>query len=103
MKISLYLDEDAQDNDLIDALRLRGVDVIGAWGVGMRQREDEDHLLQATMQGRSLYGFNIKDYYRLHTQFLTQGREHAGIILARQQHYSVGEPPKSPVCVRKIS
>lgn len=43
MRVSLYLDEDAQDNDLIDALRLRGVDVVGAWDAGMRQRDDEDH------------------------------------------------------------
>ena len=91
MKVSLYLDEDSQDNDLIDALRLRGVDVIGAWATGMRQRDDEQHLLYATAQGRTLYGFNTKDFYRLHTELLTQSREHGGIVLAKQQHYSVGE------------
>jgi hypothetical protein len=91
MKISLYLDEDSQDNDLIHALRLRGVDVVGAWGVGMRQRADEEHLLLATTQGRALYSFNVRDFYRLHTEFLAQGRAHAGIILAKQQRYSVGE------------
>jgi hypothetical protein len=91
VKIALYLDEDAQDNDLIHALRLRGVDVVGAWGVGMRQREDEEHLLWATAQGRALYGFNVRDFYRLHTEFLAQGKSHTGIILAKQQHYSVGE------------
>lgn len=91
MKISLYLDEDAQDNDLIHALRLRGVDAVGAWEAGMRQRDDEDHLLWATAQGRVLYGFNVRDFYRLHTELLTKGRSHAGIILVKQQHYSVGE------------
>ena len=91
MKVSLYLDEDAQDNDLIHALRLRGIDAVGAWEAGMRQRGDEEHLLRATAQGRVLYGFNVGDFYRLHAEFLTQGRSHAGIILARQQHYSVGE------------
>ena len=91
MKISLYLDEDAQDNDLIQALHLRGVSAVGAWAVGMRQREDEEHLVFATTQGHSLYGFNVRDHYRLHTEFLAQGRSHAGIILAKQQHYSVGE------------
>ncbi len=91
MKISLYLDEDAQDNDLIHALRLRGVDVVKAWAVGMQQREDEEHLLFATSQNRVLYGFNVGDYQLLHTQFLTQGRSHAGLVLAKQQVYSVGE------------
>ena len=91
MKVSLYLDEDAQDNDLIQALKLRGVSVVNAWSVGMRQREDEEHLVYATTQGHSLYGFNVRDYFRLHTEFLMQGRSHAGIILAKQQHYSAGE------------
>jgi hypothetical protein len=89
--MALYLDEDAQDNDLIHALRLRGVDVVGAWGAGMRQRDDEEHLLFATAQGRVLYGFTIGDFYRLHTEVLAQGRSPAGIILAKQQQYSVGE------------
>ncbi len=80
MKISLYLDEDAQDNDLIHALQLRGVNAVGAWGMEMRQREDEDHLVFAATQGRVLYGFNVGDFCRLHTEFLTEGRSHAGII-----------------------
>jgi hypothetical protein len=91
MKISLYLDEDAQDNDLVHALRLHDVDVVKAWDVGMRKREDEEHLLFATAQGRVLFGFNVGDYFQLHTEFLTQGRSHAGIVLAKQQVYSIGE------------
>jgi len=91
MKVSLYLDEDAQDNDLIQALQLRGVDVVGAWNAGMRQRDDEEHLRFASAQGRVLYGFNVGDYFRLHTQFISHGRTHAGIALAKQQRYSVGE------------
>ena len=38
-----------------------------------------------------MYGFNVGDYYNLHTTWLAQGIAHAGIILAKQQHYSVGE------------
>ncbi len=91
MKIALYFDEDAQDNDLIQALRLRGVDVVGAWAAGMRQREDAEHLAYATAQDRVLYGFNVGEFYRLHTQLLARSNSHAGIILAKQQHYSVGE------------
>jgi len=91
VKITLYFDEDAQDSDLIQALALRGVDVIGAWAAGMRERKDEEHLLWAATQKRALYSFNVRDYCRLHSEFLVQGRSHAGIILAKQQHYSVGE------------
>ena len=91
MKITMYFDEDAQDRDLIQALDLRGVDVIGAWASGMRERKDEEHLLWSAGQKRALYSFNVRDYCRLHAEFLAQGRSHAGIILAKQQQYSVGE------------
>ena len=31
------------------------------------------------------------DFFRLHTQYLTQSKSHTDIILSRQQNYSVGE------------
>jgi hypothetical protein len=91
MNVRYYFDEDAQDNDLIYALRLHGVDAAGAWEAGLRRRDDEEHLILATSQERVLYGFNVGDFFRLHTQFLSQGKTHAGIVLAKQQTYSVGE------------
>src|SRR5262252_9310953 len=38
-----------------------------------------------------LYSFNVRDYCRLHGEFLAKDQSHAGIIIAKQQHYSVGE------------
>jgi hypothetical protein len=38
-----------------------------------------------------LFSFNIADLQRLHTQYLSEGKTHSGIILAAQQRYSVGE------------
>jgi len=57
----------------------------------MIEREDAEHLDYATEQGRVLCSFNVKDFYRLHSDYVAQGRQHAGIILMRQQYYSVGE------------
>ena len=34
---------------------------------------------------------NSSDYLAVHSEYLMQGRHHAGIILAQQQRYSVGE------------
>jgi len=89
--VRLYVDEDALDNDLVSALRMRGVDVITAREAGMIEQKDEVHLEYATRQGRVLLSFNVGDFYRLHTGFLREGKSHTGIILARQQRYSVGE------------
>ena len=91
MTIRLYLDEDAMDQALVQALRARNVDVITALDAGMIERKDADHLDYATEQGRVLCTFNVQDFYRIHSDYVAQGVPHAGIILMRQQHYSVGE------------
>ena len=57
----------------------------------MIEQKDEVHLEYAIRQGRALFSFNVGDFYRLHASFLKEGKSHAGIILARQQRYSVGE------------
>jgi len=75
----------------VKALRRRGVDVLTANEAGMRERDDADHLAYATGQGRVLYSFNTGDFNALHTAYIVEGKTHAGIILAPQQRYTVGE------------
>ena len=60
MRIALYLDEDSQDSDLVQALRLREVDVLTATEAGMNGREDEEQLDHAAAQERVLYSFNAR-------------------------------------------
>jgi len=91
MRIKLYLDEDAMDKDLAEALRQRGVDVLTALKAGMIERPDAEHLEFAASQQRVLYSFNVGDFAALHHGFLSNGRHHAGIVLARQQRFSLGE------------
>ncbi|MDZ8188666.1 MAG: DUF5615 family PIN-like protein [Nostoc sp. ChiSLP02] len=88
--IRLYLDEDAMDADLLDALRLCDVDVITVAQVGMLSRSDAEQLQWAFVNNRVIYSFNIRDFYRLHTIFVERGESHAGIILW-QQNYTIGE------------
>lgn len=79
------------DSDLVAALRSRGVTVITALDAGLAQKPDQEQLAFATQRGCVLYTFNVSDFYRLHTQWVRAGREHAGMILAPQQRFSVGE------------
>ena len=90
-QIGIYIDEDAMDSDLVAALRYRGVTVITPLDAGLTEKPDEDQLAFATESGCVLYTFNVSDFYRLHTQWVIAGREHAGMILAPQQRFSVGE------------
>ncbi len=89
--IRLYLDADAQKVSLASALRLRGFDLETANEAELRNATDPEHLAHAAAQGRTLYTFNIDDFMALHTAYIAEGKEHAGIILAPQQRYGVGE------------
>ena len=91
MQIRLYFDEDALHRRLKQALNERGVDVLTSEEAGMRERDDKDHLDFATAQGRVLYSFNIRNYCRIHTECIVSDKPHAGMILAPQQRYSIGE------------
>ena len=79
------------DRDLMRALRARGIDVESALEAGMIDRKDGEHLDLATRQGRVLFSFNVGDYCRLHTQYLSAGRLHGGMVVSKQQLYPVGE------------
>jgi hypothetical protein len=90
-KFKIYVDEDSMDSDLVAARRSRNVTVITALDAGLTGKPDAEQLAAATELGCVLYTFNVSDFYRLHTQWVSAGREHAGITLAPQQRLSVGE------------
>ena len=79
------------DGDVVAALRSRGVEVVTALDAGLIGKSDEEQLAFATERECVLYTFNVSDFYRLHTQWISAGREHAGMILAPQQRFSIGE------------
>jgi hypothetical protein len=90
-KVRLYLDEDAMRLALAHALRDRGVDVVSATDAGTVGCEDRVHLEYACREGRVLYTFNVGDFLRLHTEYLSEGRNHAGLVLGGQRKFTVGE------------
>jgi hypothetical protein len=90
-QIRLYLDEDSMRRSLVFALRARNVDVLTASDAHMINRSDPDHLQIAASEGRVLYTFNVADYCVLYQEWLSNERSHAGIVVAQQQRYSLGE------------
>ena len=89
-QICLYLDEDTMDSDLLRALRFRNVDVLSVGEAKMWSRSDEEQLKWALDNQRIIYSFNVRDFYRIHTNLVEKGQPHAGIILGFQS-YSIGE------------
>ena len=90
-RISLYLDEDTIKSALVKALRNADLDVMTVADVGMLGYSDEEQLIWSTEQKRVIYSFNIGDFCRLHRDYMIQGKTHAGIILAPQRQYSIGQ------------
>lgn len=85
----IYFDEDAMDTDLVAALRSRDVEVVTVLEVGLTGKSDEEQLAFAAGRGCVLYTFNVSDFYRLHAQWISSGREHCGMILVPQKPQSV--------------
>ena len=90
-QLRLYLDEDSIRKALVSSLRARNVDTLTASEAEMINRADEDHLAAASAAGRVLYSYNLKDCCSLHQAWVSQGISHAGIIVAPQQRYTLGE------------
>ena len=65
--------------------------MLTALGAEMIERSDEEHLEYVIKERHVLCSFNIRNFYRFHQEYLAEGKSHAGIILARQQRYSIGE------------
>lgn len=91
MTIKIYLDEDAQDGDFVSALLFRNVDVLTSGEAEMNGREDDEQLEFAAMKGRVLFSYNVGDFSALHIRYLRDGKEHAGIVLAKQKQFGMGE------------
>lgn len=87
----LYFDEDSIDWRRINALRAKGIDVMSALEANMLGYTDEEQLDFATANHRVLCSFNIRDFHRIHAEYINSGKDHGGIILVRQQQFSVGE------------
>ncbi len=87
--VKLYLDEDTMSRDLVNALRSRSVDLLTAREAGYVHIPDHRHLDYATSLGRAVVTYNTRDFARLHAEYLSVGKHHAGIIVSDQLQVGV--------------
>jgi predicted nuclease of predicted toxin-antitoxin system len=80
----LYLDQDLPVQ-LAGMLRAQGVDVVTTLEAGALGQSDAQQLADAVAAGRVMATHNRQDFEDLHTEYLTQGRPHFGIIIAAQR------------------
>jgi len=90
-EVRLYMDEDAGENAVVKGLCVRGFDILTTIEAGRCGGTDSDQFAFAIQQGRTLYTFNVGDFARLHREYLSQGKQHHGIVVLPDQRCSVGE------------
>ncbi len=89
--VRLYVDEDACEHAVMYGLRARAVDLLTALDASQAGMTDHEQLEYAVQQRRTIYTFNVRDFARLHREWLQQGRNHCGIVVIPDQRYSIGE------------
>jgi Domain of unknown function (DUF5615) len=91
MQLRFYIDEDAQRNAFVQALRQANIDVVTVSEAARVGYSDAEQLAWAMAQGRVIYTFNVRDFDQLHREYLATGQHHAGIVAIPSQGYSVGQ------------
>ncbi len=86
----LYLDEDSLRHALVRSLRVQGIDLVTTEEAARLHTSDEAQLAFAVAQGRVIYTSNVRDFMRLHRDWLQSGRHHAGIVVLADQQASIG-------------
>ncbi len=64
---------------VVQQLRARGIDMVRCEDVGLGDAADLEHLKYATQEGRVVIT-NDADFVRLHYEWQTEGKQHAGIM-----------------------
>jgi len=80
-RLSLYLDDCSDDDDLITFLSQAGHTVISPRSAGTSQADDSDHLEYAAAHDYVLLTYNPRDFRDLHDDWQAQGRTHSGIFV----------------------
>lgn len=83
----LLLDEHINP-EIARHLRKKGYDVLSVEEARMREASDEDLLVFATSQRRSLVTYNVRDFQLLIADWHRAGKHHSGIIFVSEKSVS---------------
>lgn len=88
--IRFYFDDDSGGRAVIRGLQAAGFAATRTIEAGTAGWTDEEHLAFAAQHGFAVVTSNRADFVVLHTEWLTAGRHHSGIVIA-EQRLSIGE------------
>jgi hypothetical protein len=82
-QITVYTDEDVPIA-LVEALKRRGFNASSTWEKRNFSLADEEQLRFAKSIEAVFLTHNVKDFPRIHYEFMDRGESHAGLIIAKQ-------------------
>ncbi len=82
---TIYTDEDVSRH-VATLLVARGFDVTTTSEQGMLSKSDSQQLAYAASIERCLLTHNRVDFERLHLDYMTEGKQHSGIIVIPQKN-----------------
>lgn len=85
MNQRVYFDHDSADSELVRGLRRRGHDCLTSAEAGMEQATDLAQLEFARSEMRVFLTANQADFAQLHAEWLRNGQQHSGMIIASQR------------------
>lgn len=84
----LHLDEHLPPR-LALQLRMHGYDVTSTLESGLVEADDDEQLAFAATEQRAIVTVNHKDFAVRHESYLSEGKEHWGIVLSTEETISV--------------
>lgn len=93
-RIKIYTNESVHVA-IAEGLKRRGIDARSCRDVGNYGLTDEQQLGYACKNGFVIFTHD-DDFLKLSAKYMTQGKEHPGMIYSHQRDYSIGE------CIRRI-
>ena len=82
--IRFFTDEDVY-GDVAPALRRVGIDAMSTPEADRLSKSDDSQLELTAGENRVIVTFNVGHFARLHSQWLSEGRHHAGIVVSQQR------------------
>ena len=80
----LYLNEHLSPH-LATQLTSCGFDVTSSRGARMLSSDDEQQFALAVSEQRAIVTFNFSDFVAIHDRYVSEGKEHWGIILSTEE------------------
>jgi len=102
VKFKLCMDEDSLHRDVFEALTRAGFDCLTVTAAGRSGLPDDEQLGYSTEASRVILTRNARDFVRLHDEWSTAGRSHAGIIVLTSRPISVGEIQRAVTAIAEL-